>query len=237
MPQIEMDAPVDFYRVPFITGRTGQRIATSSVSSRNNIIVLSAMMDELRPKRTLEIGLALGASALALAGKHRDAGVAPAEQHIAIDPFQESVWDDCGVLAIQAAGLSGYCSVMRDSSSLALPRLLDAGQEFGLLYIDGSHLFEDVIVDLFYCARLVSRGGVVLFDDASDQHVAKVIRFARRNMQHAFREMDLEKYRCMTTRVERLKYRAACALGRQQLVCFERIGDPVRAWNSSLVPF
>lgn len=237
MPQTDIHRPLALYGQSFVTGRSGKRIATSSLSSPNNILVLLSLMDELRPMRTLEIGLALGGSALALAGKHRDFGAAPEGQHVAIDPIQDTEWDDFGVLAIQAAGLSGYCRVVRDFSSQALPRLLREAEEFDLVYIDGSHLFEDVIVDFHYCARLVGLGGVVLLDDASDRHVAKVVRFVRRNMRHAFREIDLSKYRDMTTAAERLKYRAARALGRLQLVGFERVGDPVRAWDSPLVGF
>lgn len=227
----------DLRATPFVQGRTGKRISTASISSQNNIRVLSALMAALRPARTLEVGLALGCSALALAGGHRANGVPPSGQHVAIDPFQETVWDDCGVLAIDAAGLAPYCRVVRDYSSQALPRLIEEGGEFGLLYIDGSHLFEDVFVDFFYCARLVCPGGVILFDDASDRHVAKVIRFVRRNMRHAFREVDLEKYRDMTSFAGRLKYRTATALGRIQLVAFERIGDPIRAWSSPFSAF
>ncbi|HWK50533.1 MAG TPA: class I SAM-dependent methyltransferase [Steroidobacter sp.] len=227
----------DLHSKPFVVGRTGKRISTASISSQNNIRVLAALVETRRPARTLEVGLALGCSALAMADGHRANVSSPAGHHVAIDPFQESVWDDCGVLALDAAGLSSFCTIMREHSWRALPRLTDAGEEFGILYIDGSHLFEDVFIDFFYCARLVGPGGIILFDDASDRHVAKVIRFVRRNMLHAFREIGLEGYRDMTTTADRLKYRAARALGRIQLVAFERIGDPVRTWDSPFTAF
>ena len=237
MSQTDVSHVVELYGRPFVVSRSGRRIATSSLSSPNNILVLLSLMEELRPRRTLEVGLALGGSALALAGKHREFGAAPQGQHVAIDPIQDEEWDDFGVLAIQAAGLSGYFKMVRDFSSQALPRLIRNAEEFDLIYIDGSHLFEDVIVDFHYCARLVSLGGLVLFDDAADRHVAKVVRFVRRNMRHAFREVNLERHRGMTTLAECLKYRAARLLGGLQLACFERVGDPVRAWNSPLAPF
>ena len=237
MPTTELAAVSDLHETPFVYGRTGKRISTASNSSQNNLNVLCALMDELRPARTLEVGLALGQSAVAIANRHRAAGAQPSGQHVAIDPFQATVWDDCGVLALDAVGLTPYCSVVRDYSCRALPRLSETIADFGLMYIDGSHLFEDVFIDMFYCSRLVHPGGVVLFDDASDPHVAKVIRFVRGNMAHTFREMALEKYRSMTTAADRLKYRVASALGRVQLVAFERIGDPVRAWNSPLTAF
>lgn len=233
----EPSAHVGLDRTPFMVGRTGKQISTASMSSRNNLKTIAALLKERQPARTLEVGLALGSSALVIAGLHKAGGAQPAAQHIAIDPFQSSVWDDCGVLALEKAGLASFCRVIRDFSWRALPQLYDEQQEIGLLYIDGSHLFEDVFIDLFYSARLVCLNGLVLFDDASDQHVAKVIRFVRRNMKHAFRELDLSAYRDNMSASDRLKYSAAKAMGRVQLVAFERIGDPVRAWNSPFVAF
>ncbi len=237
MPTTELASVSDLHETQFVYGRTGKRISTASNSSQNNLHVLRALMDELRPARTLEVGLALGQSAIAIANRHRAAGAQPSGQHVAIDPFQATVWDDYGMLALDAAGLTPYCSVVRDYSWRALPRLSETAADFGLMYIDGSHLFEDVFIDLFYCSRLVHPGGIVLFDDASEPHVAKVIRFVRGNMSHAFRELGLKKYRSMPTVADRLKYRVASSLGRVQLVAFERIGDPVRAWNSPLAAF
>jgi hypothetical protein len=37
--------------------------------------------------------------------------------------------------------------------------MLEAEARFGLAYIDGSHLFEDVFVDAYYVTRSVEQGG------------------------------------------------------------------------------
>ena len=100
---------------------------------------------------------------------------------MALDPFASTVWDDVGVLAVEAAGLSSYLDLRTEFSSQALPRMIDNGDRFDFIYVDGSHLFEDVFVDAYFGLRLLSENGIIAFDDSTDPHVAKVLRFIRRN--------------------------------------------------------
>ncbi len=46
-----------------------------------------------------------------------------------------------------------------------LPKLIDAGEQFDIIYIDGSHEILDVLVDASLCWKLLTRGGLMIFDD------------------------------------------------------------------------
>jgi predicted O-methyltransferase YrrM len=217
-------------------GRSGKRFeGLGALSSVNNLVTLRQLGLALQPGRSLEIGLSFGGSCLALAASHRDLGSPARRQHVAIDPFQKQVWDDTGLLALDKAGLSGYVDFRASFSGLELPRLLSAGEGFSLVYIDGSHLFEDVFVDFFFVARLLIESGVVVFDDSSDPNVRKVLNFIRRNLGAAFTEVDLAAYRADGG--TSLKYRVAKALGKTQMTAFKRIGDPIRSWNAPFFDF
>jgi predicted O-methyltransferase YrrM len=233
----DISASTDLHDLPYIRGRTGKEVPTASLSSRNNLAVLEAFMDARAPQRTLEIGLALGASACTIADSHRRNGSAPSGQHVAIDPFQTTVWDDCGVLALEHAGLAPYCTVTQEFSSTALPGFLKDRIRFELIYIDGSHIFEDVFIDVYFAARLLSPRGVMLLDDSSDPHVSKVLRFVRTNMDAGLREVDLTPFRAKSDLKGRLKYAAGRALGRVQLTAFECVGEVERSWNASFRNF
>lgn len=50
-------------------------------------------------------------------------------------------------------------------STYELPRMLEAGERFDLIYVDGSHTAWAVAVDLAYCAALLRVGGMMLLDD------------------------------------------------------------------------
>jgi predicted O-methyltransferase YrrM len=217
-------------------GRSGKTFESLvALSSDNNLRTLRRLMCELKPKRTLEVGLSFGGSGLVFTSSHRDNGNPPSRQHIAIDPFQDSVWDDCGLVAIEKSDLAGYLDFRKAFSSIELPKLVSEESRFDLIYIDGSHLFEDVFIDAYYSMRLLADGGVVTFDDSSNQHVRKVIRFLRTNCASGLQEIDLGLYR--RDDGASLRYRTAKMLGRVQLTGFRRTGKVDRNWDSPYIRF
>lgn len=195
---------------------------TSGASTPNNLRTLHALLHHLRPQRTLEVGLANGASALVFASHH--------PQHVAIDPFQAD-WQDNGLRAIGAAGL--FIDFRREDSATVLPALLREGAKFGLIYVDGSHLVERVFIDAFYCARLLDDGGVVAFDDSTIGHVAKVLRFIRANVP-GLKAFDLSAFH---PNGNTLRYQLATRLHRAQLTAFQRVGEVERHWQSAFHSF
>jgi predicted O-methyltransferase YrrM len=215
-------------------GRSGRQIKAMGLSTLNNLFVLGNLIQELKPTSTLETGMAFGASTLAILAALRAAGV-PKYEHVAIDPFQRTDFDDCAVLGVERANLHAQLETHYQPSHFVLPRLLESKRCFGLIYIDGSHLFEDVFLDAFYCAKLLKLGGVMLFDDSADAQVAKVLRFIRRNLGDALIPMELGDFRA--DRGHTWKYRLAKRLGRNQLSAFTKRADTTRHWSSKLVGF
>lgn len=219
-----------------LIGRSGKRFENlSALSTTNNLVQIRNLMLRHSLSHTLEIGLSFGGSALAFTATHRDLGHVPAGQHVALDPYQHSVWDDCGLLALERAGLAQYMDFRLVSSATELPGLLRAGRQFDLIYVDGSHLFEDVFVDAYYSIRLLNESGFVLFDDSANSHVAKVLRFLRKNAGSGLREFDLSPYRSDAGRS--LRFRVGRAAGRTQLTGFRRVGPVEREWNAPFESF
>ena len=75
------------------------------VSTKNNLWALRLLLLELKPQNTLEIGLAFGASSLVIASTHQDLEHLPNYQHVAIDPYQSTTWDNTGKVMLEKAGL------------------------------------------------------------------------------------------------------------------------------------
>ena len=227
---------VDILKSRRVVGRSGKVFeGLVALSSLNNLFVLQKLMREKKPRRTLEIGLCFGGSGLLLTACHRELGSTPAGQHTALDPFQNDVWDDAGLLAIERAGLLPFFDFRPEKSSVELPRLLASGKTFDLVYIDGSHLFEDVFVDAYFGTRLLNQGGILLFDDSTDPHVRKVIKFIRKTLSSSLSEIDLTAYR--SSESIDFKYRIASLFGKVQMTAFQRSGDPVRRWDAPFCRF
>lgn len=204
------------------------------ISTTNNLIVLRNLQMELKPENTLEIGLAHAASALVFAQGHKDLDFVANGQHVAIDPFQDHL-NSAGLAVMSRAGLDKYVTHLSTFSDVALPALLADGRKFGMIYVDGSHLFEDVFIDIHYSMQLLSIGGVMLLDDSADRHVAKALRFVRSNLSDSLQEMEIAPYRADLGRT--LKYRVAKSIGRAQLTAFKKINEGRRRWDSKLGPF
>jgi predicted O-methyltransferase YrrM len=205
-----------------------------ALSTVNNLRVLRALMLARRPSRTLEVGLGFGGSALTIAATHQELGHAPARQHTLLDPFQAKDWDNAALAAIERAGLSGYIDFRPQYSSIALALLAADASTFGLIYVDGSHVFEDVFIDAYFGFRMLAEGGIILFDDCAIDHVAKALSFVTANWSGWTQEIDLAEHRADG---DSFKYRTARRLGKVQLRAFTRTGHDTRSWDVALKRF
>ena len=225
------------YRTREAVGRSGKPFRlTSGLSTVNNLVAIRKIMLEIRPERTLEIGMGCGGSTLTMASTPRDLKHPPCPQHVEIDGFQSSGFDDVGRVNLEEAGLSEYVQVREQLSSLELPQMVRDGLKFQLVYIDGSHRFEDVFYDFYFVRYLTDIGGYVLFDDASDSEVAKVVRFVCSNLNEIFERIPIYRYRGQSI-FNRLKYTVAEACYRTQLAIFRKIKDGDRLGHRRLRRF
>lgn len=217
-----------------VTGRTGRTFAGSgALSTPNNLSSIRRLQIEHRPERTLEIGMALGGSALTIAQTHSDLGFPASGQHFAIDPFQRTVYNEVALILLERAGLAEYVTVSTEPSALALASLVKDSQRFGLIYVDGSHLFEDVFVDVYFCARLLPPGGILMLDDSSDRHVRKALRFVRRNWQGILEPVERQTY-ADESYVRRF---GRWVTRRTQLTVFQRGEKAAREWDAAFHDF
>ncbi len=56
-------------------------------------------------------------------------------------------------------------TVTKGFSTYELPRMLEAGQGFDLIYVDGTHTALGVMIDLCFCAAMLEVGGLMILDD------------------------------------------------------------------------
>ncbi len=224
---------------PFLPGgrledATGVKREVHSASTSNNLTVLQHWFQKLQPARTLEVGLAFGASATLLLALHRQAEHTGACHH-AIDPFQRTDWGGCALRHIGSEGLADLFAHHEALSCFALPELHESGERFGLIYIDGSHLFEDVMVDFYFSNLLLETDGVIAFDDSACGHVRKVVAFIRSNLSASYRE--LSPYEVTAPSWPRLKQFVARWTNRQQLTLFQKVEAPKRDWDTPFINF
>jgi predicted O-methyltransferase YrrM len=129
----------------------------------------------------IEVGLAYGSSALAV-GEALCLTGEPDASHIVIDPFQATAYDNVGWDAMTAAGLAAQTTFIGEASSIALARLAAVGFTADAAFVDGSHRFHEVFVDLYFLRKLVRPGGLIILDDATWPSVATALRYFDLNL-------------------------------------------------------
>jgi len=220
-----------------VVGKSGEARQIIGGSTINNLLAIQEIMNQIKPVATMEIGMAYGISTLLFALKHEELSGNPKNQHYSIDPFQISHWDSCGLGLLEREGLANYINYFESFSSIQLPKWVESGVNFDLIYIDGSHLFEDVFIDYYYCSQLLNANGMMLFDDCRDPHVLKVIKFIKNNMTDFFEEVDLNKY-VKREGTELIKYQIASKLNNIQLRGFiKKTKNDQRGWDAQLLNF
>jgi predicted O-methyltransferase YrrM len=112
----------------------------------------------------VEVGLAYGSSALAI-GEALVTVDARRPLHVIIDPMQTTEWSNVGWQLLQSAGLDTIARLVLQPSSMALPQLMAEGLTAEAAFVDGSHRFHEVFVDLYFLRNIVRPGGIIVLDD------------------------------------------------------------------------
>jgi predicted O-methyltransferase YrrM len=112
----------------------------------------------------VEVGLAYGRSALAI-GEALVTVDARRPLHVIIDPMQTTEWSNVGWQMLRSAGLDTIARLILQPSSMALPQLIAEEFTADAAFVDGSHRFHEVFVDLYFLRKIVRPGGIIVLDD------------------------------------------------------------------------
>lgn len=136
-------------------------------------------------KKSLEIGLAYGMSALFMCQAHqrKSHGL-----HTAIDPCQSVEFQSMGVDQVKQAGLEDYFRFFEERDFDILPALAKDGEKFDFIFIDGLHMHDYVVLDYFYSDILLDVDGIVVFDDCQLPGVSSAVAFFEKNRNYEYVE-------------------------------------------------
>jgi hypothetical protein len=162
--------------------------------SREEGLFLQDSIRRIRPRMSLEVGLAYGVSTLFICEALREVG---AVKHVCVDPHQFGVpesdlfqtndrtgWGGVGAHVLGASGYGDLAEVRNEPSHLALPQLLREGYQVEFAFIDGWHTFDYAMLDFFYVDKMLRPGGVVVLDDALYPSIRKLCRYIVANLPY-----------------------------------------------------
>jgi predicted O-methyltransferase YrrM len=164
------------------TSADGEIIKVHSQISEKEGELLQEIISEVRPRVSLEIGLAYGIASLYIC---EALAKVQAERHIIIDPCQHQGWKGIGFLNLRRAGYEKMIEFHEAPSFRVLPKLEADGLRIDFAFIDGWHTFDYVMVDFFHIDKMLRVGGVVVFDDLYYPSIRKVCRYILTNLPYS----------------------------------------------------
>ena len=168
-------------RTGCVESSTGERREVSAHIPREEGEFLQKLIMDLKPKVSLEIGLAYGISSLFIC----DALVkVQAERHIVADLYQRE-WANIGLHNLAQAGYENLIEFYELSSHRLLPRLESEGRLIDFAFVDGWHTFDYTMVEFFFIDKILRVGGIIAFDDTRYPSIRKLCRYIATNHAYA----------------------------------------------------
>jgi len=132
-------------------------------------VTFSRIFNRSDPVRILEIGPWEGRSTLFLGTYFPQGHLTAVDTWGGMDEYQYNATPDLHDLEVRFDGNLAPCGARltkrKGSSLYVLPQLIDEQQKFDVIYVDGSHFADDVLVDGINAWRLLEQGGILIFDD------------------------------------------------------------------------
>ena len=100
--------------------------------------------------------------------------------------------------------------LIEERSDRAATDLARSNSTFEVIYIDGNHRFDDVLVDFYLYAPLCAIGGHIIFDDTWMSSIQTVVAFVRAN------------------RTDFVEVRT----GQSNIFVFKKVCDDARNWSN-----
>lgn len=141
---------------------------------------LGELIVQEQPSLVLEVGMAHGTSSVVIA----EALLQTSGGHLtSIDPNQSLPtpigYNGAGRQVVQR--ITAQHRIIEEYDFLALPHLIEQGETFDLILIDGFHSFDLTLLDLFYADKLLAVGCVLVCHDSSSPAVFKALRWLEEN--------------------------------------------------------
>jgi len=173
-----------------IFNKDGSYLKLHSHTKENEHQEIRKYLSQTKAKQTLEVGFAYGTSALTFAEHHqrqKNTGIS----HTIIDPNQigtgKGHWDSIGIENLRRVGFikgKNY-RLIEQTSIKALPTLFQKkGKFLDVALIDGWHLFDYTLIDIFYCLEMLKVGGVLIVDDKRMRAINAISKYVVRAYPH-----------------------------------------------------
>lgn len=139
-------------------------LAFQTSLKKDECYALYSIVKNFKPVKTLEVGLALGASAASIISAKMRLGIK--EKHVTLDPYQKIVAGNAGLLALKSLGMEAYTNHFNEFSEQYLNQMFAEKRYFDFIFIDGNHTIGQAVTDAFLADKILVKNGIIGIHDS-----------------------------------------------------------------------
>ncbi|MDA8137437.1 MAG: class I SAM-dependent methyltransferase [Desulfobacteraceae bacterium] len=159
----------------------GRNIPFEDQLDEDAYAALYEVIRAMQPETVLELGFAHGCATLymlqALSDNQKGA-------LISVDPLQAAQYHSGGIKNVERAGFSKIHQHLNGPSQIVLPQLLLKNFRYEFIFIDTTHQFDQTIMELYFCDKLLPVGGVVALHDYQLLSIRSACNFFESNLNY-----------------------------------------------------
>jgi len=189
---------IEAYRTMKIPDSNNALVEFHSGINEAEAQMLIKAINDAKATTTLEVGLAMGASAICFCDTA--SRISPESIHYAIDPNQFTDYGGVGYKMIKDAGLEKHLKLVEGKTHEVFHYFLENKIKLDMAFIDGWHTFDYTFIDFFFVDKVLKDGGILAFHDMYGLSKQKVLRFilTHRKYEILYEYMIREKDRVKT---------------------------------------
>ncbi len=179
---------IEAYKTKKIKDIKGHQIDFHSGITQEEAEMMVKAINDNKPKVTLEVGMAMGSSAICFVDAASKLN--PESLHYAIDPYQYADWGGVGVQLINDTGLNSNFKLIEGKTHEVFHYFLENKVKVDMAFIDGWHTFDYTFIDFFFIDKILKDGGILAMHDMYGLSKQKVLGFIKTHRDYVV----LDKY-------------------------------------------
>ena len=156
--------------------------------SKEEVAMLISIIKDIKPKHTLETGVAFGVSTLAITSS-----LPSGSMHYGVDPCQFSEHNGAAISALEKSKLEDKFTLLEGPSHLMIPTLINKNVKIDFALIDGWHTFDYTLVDFFLIDKILNKNGIIAIHDMDMLSKQKVLGYILTHREYKIMEEYIVK--------------------------------------------
>jgi predicted O-methyltransferase YrrM len=151
----------------------------SSIKSEEGLTIYNTIIQNNFTK-CLEIGMGYGISSIYILLALKKS-INNDKKLVSIDMLESKQWKNFGIKILKFFEMIKYHQLIENMHYIELPKIVEMKENFDFIFINSWYSFENMIVILFYCSKILRKDGIIIINEIYQPNIYKCIKFIDNN--------------------------------------------------------